>query len=113
MKLAIVLGLALALSAQAPKRICPNRTLDGHWWLAASHCDRALYLQAYSDGGRTLGTDAEAAIDRFYSTPQQFYGRAEQFVFINGTLNLPLRQVIRHIWGSADKVARPSLQPLK
>jgi hypothetical protein len=34
----------------------------------------ALYLQAFTDGGGTIGTDAEAAIDRYYSTPQQYYG---------------------------------------
>ena len=44
----------------------------------------------------TLGTDAEAAIDRYYSTPQQYYVRAEQ-------LNLPLQKFLRIIWGSADK----------
>jgi hypothetical protein len=67
--LGVVLGLVLTLSAQAP--LCPNRTIHGHWGLQASHCDRAFYLQAFSDGGGTLGTDAEAAIDRYYSTPQQ------------------------------------------
>ena len=88
--LGVVLGLVLTLSAQAP--LCPNRTIHGHWGLQASHCDRAFYLQAFSDGGGTLGTDAEAAIDRYYSTPQQYYGRAEE-------LNLLLQKDPSHHLG--------------
>jgi hypothetical protein len=45
MRMVIVLGLALALSAQAPH--CPNRTLDGHWWLRANSWDRALYCRRF------------------------------------------------------------------
>ena len=93
MKLAIVLGLALALSAQAPKPICPPGNFDGHWWLAANACERAAYMRGFIDGGGRIGP--EDAIDRYYSTPQQYYGRAVQ-------LNLPLKQVMRQIWGSAD-----------
>ena len=66
-------------------RHCPNRTLDGHWWLQATLRPCTL-LQAFSDGGGTIGTDAEAAIDRYHGTPQQYYGRAVQ-------LNPPRRQV--------------------
>jgi hypothetical protein len=95
MKLAIVLGLALALSAQAPKPICPPGNFDGHWWLAANACERAAYLRGFLDGGGRVGQ--EDAIDRYYNAlqPKPYISRAEQ-------LNFPLRQVIRQIWGSAD-----------
>jgi hypothetical protein len=40
MTLLIVLGLALALSAQAPGPLCPQGNFDGHWWLRANSCER-------------------------------------------------------------------------
>jgi hypothetical protein len=98
MKLLIVLGLALALSAQpiqAP--LLTQGHLNGRWWVQASQYERLIYRMAFADGGGTIGR--EAAIDRFYSNPNSF--------------DVSLEKGIRTIWGSADKVARPSLQPLK
>jgi hypothetical protein len=89
MKLAIVLGLALALSAQAPKPTCPPGIFDGHWWVAANACERAAYVRGFIDAGGRVGT--VEAVDRYFNN-----GRPE-------LLNLPLKLVISHnIWGSAD-----------
>jgi hypothetical protein len=89
MKLLIVLGLALALSAQAPRPLCPQGNFDGHWWLRANSCERAIYMRAFVDAGGRIGP--EDAVDRYYNTS----GNPKQ-------LDLPLKLVISQIWGSAD-----------
>jgi len=89
MKLLIVLGLALALSAQAPGPLCPQGNFDGHWWLRANSCERAIYMRAFVDAGGRIGP--EDAVDRYYNTS----GNPKQ-------LDLPLKLVISQIWGSAD-----------
>ena len=96
MKLAIVLGLALvlAVSAQAP---CKLPSLDGYWWRQAEACDRALYLKAFADGGGRVSADEpEAAIERWYARTED--------------REVPLKQAIRAIWGSADKAPAESLR---
>jgi hypothetical protein len=98
MKMAVVLGLALTLSAQpieAPLLTAGH--LNGHWWVQASRHDRQIYQMAFADGGGTIKN--LEAIDRFYSNPQE--------------LDVSLEKGIRTIWGSADKVARPSTPALE
>ena len=100
MKLAIVLGLALALSAQAPKPRCPQGNFDGHWWLQANSCERGIYMRAFVDAGGRVGP--EDAVDRYYNTPGNLK-----------LLDLPLKLVItfgaaRTRTNRADRHYRPA-----
>jgi len=51
MKMAVVLGFALTLSAQpieAP--LLTQSHLNGRWWVQASQHDRLIYQMAFADG---------------------------------------------------------------
>lgn len=88
MKMTVVLGFALTLSAQpieAP--LLTQGHLIGRWSVQASQHDPLIYQMAFADGGGTIGR--EAAIDRFYGNPQ--------------ALDVSLEKGIRTIWGSAGK----------
>ena len=58
-------------------------------------------MRALVDAGGRVGPEEAIeryfkAIDRYYNTPQPHFGKPKQ-------LDLPLKLVISHIWGSADK----------
>lgn len=96
MKTGILMCLALTLLSQVPpkKRTeCAREhttqgSLDGHWWIQASSCERLLYAQAFGEGD---GLEPSVpAIDRFYENPKY--------------LDIPIKTALRRfIWGSANR----------